>query len=168
MHGVFKIFLLFVVCASLLASCRSHKDVGDVYYRNQYFGIDVSKDDNHRLYEEIDGWIGVPYEYGGNSKNGVDCSGFVVNVYGTVYGVKLQRSSELIYKKNCQNIKKSKLEEGDLVFFKSGKKKKINHVGIYLKNNKFAHASSSRGVIISSLEEDYYKRNFMQAGRVVW
>ncbi len=165
MRRIFKLFLLLVACGSMMVSCRSGKDVSDGY-RNQYFGIKVSKDDNRALYKEVDGWIGVPYKYGGNSKRGVDCSGFVGNIYSIVYGVKLQRSSELIFKKNCKKIKKGKLEEGDLVFFKSGKKKKINHVGIYLKDNKFVHASASRGVMVSSLDEDYYKRNFMNAGRV--
>ena len=156
------IFVLMVISLLGMVSCHSQRDI----VAGGYFGMEMSSDDNLKLYEEIKNWIGVPYRYGGNTSKGVDCSGFVVNVYKNVYGIKLQRSSELIYKKNCDKIKKSKLQEGDLVFFKTGKKKRINHVGIYLKNGKFVHTSTSRGVIISSLDEDYYRKNFMQAGRV--
>ncbi len=156
------IFVLMVISLLGMVSCHSQRDI----VAGGYFGMEMSSDDNIKLYEEIKNWIGVPYRYGGNTSKGVDCSGFVVNVYKNVYGIKLQRSSELIYKKNCDKIKKSKLQEGDLVFFKTGKKKRINHVGIYLKNGKFVHTSTSRGVIISSLDEDYYRKNFMQAGRV--
>lgn len=156
------IFVLMVISLLGMVSCHSQRDI----VAGGYFGMEMSSDDNIKLYEEIKNWIGVPYRYGGNTSKGVDCSGFVVNVYKNVYGIKLQRSSELIYKKNCVKIKKSKLQEGDLVFFKTGKKKRINHVGIYLKNGKFVHTSTSRGVIISSLDEDYYRKNFMQAGRV--
>lgn len=163
-HG--SIFVLALVSLLALASCSSHRDIVADNYKKQYFGIKLSGDDNLKLYDEIESWIGVPYRYGGSTRRGVDCSGLVVNVYKDVYGIKLQRNSELIYKKNCDKIKKSKLREGDLVFFKTGKKKRINHVGIYLKNGKFVHTSASRGVIISSLDEDYYRRNFMQAGRV--
>lgn len=154
----------FMLCA--MASCRSHSNAAADGYRDRYLGMEISEADNHKLYHEIKGWIGTPYRYGGNTHDGVDCSGFIVNLYHKVYGVKLQRSSELIYKNNCSKIEKSQLCEGDLVFFKTGKGKRISHVGIYLKNGKFAHASTSRGVIISSLDDDYYRRNFLQAGRV--
>ena len=78
----------------------------------------------------------------------------------------LQRSSDLIYEKNCEKIKKNDLQEGDLVFFSTGRSKKINHVGIYLKSDKFVHASSSRGVIVSDLDESYYVRTYVSSGRV--
>ncbi len=159
-------FAMLAVCLCAMTSCRSHKNVANDGYKDKYFGIKMSKDDNRDLYREIESWLGTPYSYGGNTRKGIDCSGLVLNVYKNVYGIKLQRSAELMYKKNCNKIKKKNLKEGDLVFFKSGKKKKINHVGIYLKDGKFVHTSSSRGVIISSLNEDYYKRNFVQAGRV--
>ena len=164
---ILRICVLLAVCVGTMVSCSSHKDVSSgALNKNTYFGIKIGNDNNKDLYREVESWIGVPYRYGGNTGKGVDCSGLVVNVYKDVYGIKLQRNSELIYKKKCDKIKKSKLREGDLVFFKTGKKKRINHVGIYLKNGKFVHTSASRGVIISSLDEDYYRRNFMQAGRV--
>ena len=162
----FNIFISAILVICSITSCHSHKDAVSGNYKKHYCGIELSEGDNRKLYEEVESWLGTPYRYGGNTRKGVDCSGFVVNVYQNVYGIKLQRSSELIFKKNCKKIKKSQLREGDLVFFKSGKAKRINHSGIYLKNGKFAHTSSSRGVMISSLEEEYYKRNFIHAGRV--
>lgn len=162
-----RLVVLSVLCLCAMVSCRSHREATtDGGYKDRYFGMKVSDKDNLKLYNEVESWMGTPYRYGGNTRKGVDCSGFVCNVYNEVYGVKLQRSSELIYKKNCKKIKKSNLSEGDLVFFKTGRKKRISHVGIYLKNGKFAHASTSRGVIISDLDESYYKKNFMNAGRV--
>lgn len=67
---------------------------------------------------------------------------------------------------DCHKVSKRNLREGDLVFFHNGRKKRIaSHVGIYLKNNKFIHASTSRGVIISSLNEDYYRKHWLSGGR---
>lgn len=164
---ILRICVLLAACVGTMVSCSSHKDVSSgALNKNTYFGIKIDNDNNKDLYREVESWIGVPYRYGGNTRKGVDCSGFVVNVYKSVYGKNLQRSSELIFKKNCKKINKDELREGDLVFFKTGSKKRIGHLGIYLKDGKFAHASSSRGVMISNLEQDYYKRNFLYAGRV--
>ena len=90
-----------------------------------------------------------------------------MKVYSAVYNKKLERSSASILSKNCKRIKQKELKQGDLVFYATGKsRKKVNHVGIYLKDNKFVHASSSRGVIVSSLKEPYYTRTFVTAGKV--
>lgn len=96
---------------------------------------------------------------------GVDCSGLTCIIYRTVYGILLDRSSENIYK-NCTHISKKHLKEGDLVFFSTGKKQKINHVGIYLKNGYFIHSSTSKGVVISHLKESYYADNWKGGGRL--
>lgn len=128
--------------------------------------MDIDKDDNHKLYIESSKWIGVPYRTGGNTRKGVDCSGLTCNIYKTVYRKKLQRSSEKQRKKNCRKVARRNLREGDLVFFHNGRNKRTaNHVGIYLKDNKFIHASNA-GVIVSSLNEPYYKKYWMQGGRV--
>ena len=103
---------------------------------------------------------------GATLKKGCDCSGFVSQVYKAVYGKSLERNSAAIRDKNCSKIRRSQLRTGDLVFFKTGSSRKINHVGIYLKDNKFIHASSSKGVIVSSLEEKYYIRTYVCSGRV--
>ncbi len=132
-------------------------------------GINVTKKDNVTLYSEAASWIGTPYKYGGTSRKGVDCSGFTYLMYKSVYGKTISRQSAEILTKNCKKISKSELREGDLVFFRTdGKNSKTpNHVGIYLKDKKFVHASSSKGVVVSSLDNDYYVRNWITAGRVV-
>ena len=134
---------------------------------SEALGIEIDDSDDFVLLEAVAGWLGVPYKYGGSTKKGVDCSGFIVNIYNDVYGIKLYRSSADMKAKNCKSIPDKKLRMGDLVFFATGKsRKKVNHVGIYLKDNKFVHASSSRGVIVSSLKEPYYTRTFVTAGKV--
>lgn len=127
----------------------------------------LNKHDNKVLYGEVSKWLGTPYKFGGTSLKGVDCSGMVMQIYKTVYSIPLERNSAMMCEKNCKRISKNSLSEGDLVFFSTSKtKSKINHVGIYLKDGYFVHASSSKGVIISSLSESYYTRNFITAGKV--
>ena len=136
-------------------------------YLSDRLGISVNSHDNIELYETVARWLHTPYKYGGNTRKGVDCSGLVCNVYKSVYHKTLQRRSIDIYQKNCSKISKRDLCEGDLVFFATGKNKgKINHVGIYLKKNKFIHASSSKGVIVSSLNDAYYRKTYYSSGRV--
>ena len=109
----------------------------------------------------------MPYRHGGSTHRGTDCSGFTSAVYKKVYHKKLQRNSEAQRTKDCRKVSKRKLQEGDLVFFHDGRRKKTaNHVGIYLKDGKFIHASTSAGVIVSRLEEPYYRKCWMQGGRV--
>lgn len=114
------------------------------------------------LYEFIDTWLGTPYKYGGNTKEGIDCSGFVNAVYLSIYKIQLKRSATEIVNQ-CNIIDKKELKEGDLVFFDiSGKN---SHIGIYLVNNKFIHASSSKGVMISDLNQTYWVKYWGRAGR---
>ncbi len=115
------------------------------------------------LYFDIYDWLGTKYEYGGCDKKGIDCSGFVQAVYARVYCVNTPRSSAVLFK-SVKPIIKEELQEGDLIFFKIDNNN-INHVGIYLRNNKFVHASSSKGVVISDLSSQYYKKYFYKGGR---
>ena len=89
-------------------------------------------------------------------------------MFREVYGKQLARSSADMLKHNCKKVSRVNLKEGDLVFFRTGKgrKKVPNHVGIYLKNGKFIHTSTSNGVIVSSLSEPYYVRTWLTGGRV--
>lgn len=167
--------LLSLFSMWLLSGCHTSKSVpSHAEYKEQKgkiteerLGIEITKSDNRDLLDEAASWIGVSYRYGGNTKSGIDCSGLVVQIYSRVYDKKLYRNSDEIRKKNCKKISKSKLKQGNLVFFATGKsKKKVNHVGIYLKDGKFIHASTSRGVIVSDLEEPYYRRTFVSCGIV--
>ncbi|THU35828.1 hypothetical protein FAM09_20755 [Niastella caeni] len=128
--------------------------------------IPVEMINDNKLLELIESWYGTRYKYGGDSRQGVDCSGFTRSFMNSYYNVELSRRSEDQYGQ-CAKIKKKKLRQGDLVFFKTrGPKGGISHVGIYLCNNKFVHAATSSGVMISDLDEDYYKARFVGGGRI--
>lgn len=116
------------------------------------------------LYAFIDEWVGVKYKYGGTTKKGVDCSGFTNLLYNNVFKKELPRSSSDIAAV-AKSVAKKELSEGDFVFF-SIRSNKVDHVGIYLANNRFVHASTSKGVIISSLEHPYYAKHFKKGGRI--
>lgn len=126
---------------------------------------------NGQLEKECNSWIGTPHRYGGTSRSGVDCSGFTQAIYRSVYGIELIHNSHDQLTKNCKKrLTKSQLQKGDLVFFvtngKSPKVANINHVGIYLGDGKFVHASTSKGVIVNRLTDSYYVKNWVSGGRV--
>jgi len=108
-------------------------------------------------------WEGVPYRYGGTSKSGVDCSGFVGVLYQEVYQKDLSRTTQELAS-TSKAVGKSALKEGDLVFFDMQGKKK-SHVGVYLNDGSFVHASSSKGVIVSNLNTPYYQDAFESGAR---
>jgi lipoprotein Spr len=116
------------------------------------------------LLNAVDEWYGVRYRTGGNSKTGVDCSGFTVAVYTAVFGITLPRVSRDQYR-TARKISTTELQEGDLVFFNTTGRG-VSHVGVYLGNNRFIHASVSRGVMVNSLFEPYYLKRFVGAGRI--
>lgn len=127
-------------------------------------GIEREPGDNEELYNAIQQWMGTPYRYGGTDKSGVDCSAFVGHVYSQVYGRQLHRVANDI-QLDTDPVAKSQLREGDVVFF-TNSKGRVSHVGIYLKNGLFAHSSTSRGVIISRLDDGYWSKHFYKGGRV--
>lgn len=138
------------------ASTSTKKNLLEKY--SKIIGKDVY---NEELYGFIDQWIGTPYKFGGKSKDGVDCSNFSCALLRDVYGFPKNYyfpSSKLA--EQGKRVHKNESKEGDLVFFSINQNSKISHVGIYLTNNKFVHASTSKGVIINSLEEEYYKKRF--------
>jgi len=122
---------------------------------------------NLRLLIFMDQWYGVPYHYGGVSRSGIDCSAFSSLLLSSVYNEnKLPRMSADQYKAT-KRISKKDLQEGDLVFFHTyGKGHRVTHVGVYLYNDRFVHASVS-GVQINSMAEGYYESHYVGAGRVV-
>lgn len=106
-------------------------------------------------------WAGTRYRMGGTSKQGIDCSAFMQTTFSAAYGIELPRSTAE-QRHLGRQINKSELKKGDLVFFR-----KNNHVGIYIGNNQFMHASTSQGVTISSLDEDYWARTYTQSRRIM-
>ena len=117
-----------------------------------------------KLLNNVDTWYGVRYVTGGNSKRGVDCSGFTVAVYADVYGIALPRVSRDQYRIS-RKISTTELEEGDLIFFNT-KGNGVSHVGIYLGNNKFIHATVNKGIMVSDLYESYYVKRYYGCGRI--
>ena len=165
-----KKYVFLIIILSILSACGGRKAIvakKKDNYVNKYAKIlqsQKSEVKNIKLYTFIDEWYGSKYKYGGLSKSGVDCSGFCNVLYSQVYNKKIQRTTSQLSKK-INKTSKSNLKEGDLVFFNVSRKKN-SHVGIYLKNNRFVHASSSRGVVISSLENPYYKKAYSKGGRL--
>ena len=122
---------------------------------------------NKELYKELKRWLGTPYAYGAHTcGEGTDCSGMVMEVYLKVFGIKVHRNTAKMLEQNCEPIDLDKLKEGDLVFFITSSDGHVSHVGIYLKESKFVHASSSRGVVVDDLRQNYYATHFHTAARV--
>jgi len=131
---------------------------------SEKLGVSEREIKNEKLYQFIDEWYGVKYAFGGKDKNGIDCSGLVSNLYADVFKKNISSNTKSL-RNEFLNIKESELNEGDLVFFITDGSK-ISHVGVYLQNHKFFHASSKKGVMISDLTEPYFKNNFHSAGRI--
>jgi len=167
---VFLIILLFTGCATSRQAERAHQaaeEEKEKTIKEKYAAkLEVGVDDicNCSLYSFIDDWYGTPYHYAGHSKNGIDCSDFVSILLQTVYSKTITGTAGDQFEM-CTAVKKSNLQEGDLVFFRINSKS-ISHVGVYLQNNKFVHASVHNGVIISDLTETYYKTYFYKGGRI--
>ena len=133
-------------------------------YLSQIMGVAMSATSNTKLFDFVYDWIGTPYRFGGSSRRGIDCSAFTKQLYSDVFNLTIRRSSRDIFSM-VNPVNKDDLKEGDLVFFKIHSRS-ISHIGIYLGNNRFAHASS-KGVAISSLDDAYYSRYFYKGGRLL-
>jgi cell wall-associated NlpC family hydrolase len=126
-------------------------------------GTDAEQIENTELLKAADSWYGTRYQMGGTSKSGIDCSAFVQAVYMTAFGLMVPRTAFEQFKV-ANHISAVDMKEGDLVFFNTTGG--VSHVGIYLRNNKFIHASSSRGVTVSDLFDPYYLKRFLGIGRI--
>ncbi len=174
-------YTCFIIVLLGIQSCKHHKtitttDTKDTKtvettkktsIKKQYaekLGVTESAISNILLYEFINEWLGVPYKYAGKNKSGIDCSGLTSTLYANVYKKTISPATKFLIEE-VKKIKQSELREGDLVFFNI-ESTKPTHVGVYLQNNKFVHASSKRGVMISDLNEPYFKKYFMTGGRV--
>ena len=126
----------------------------------------VSESDikNEKLYQFINDWYGVKYKYGGKDKAGIDCSGLTSILYSVVYKKTISSNTKDLVSE-VKKIKESDLKEGDLVFFNTNGKS-ISHVGVYLQNHKFVHASTKKGVMISDMNEPYFKQTYVSSGKV--
>ena len=169
MKQSFSYIIVLLGLMSCLSSCHTSAprlDYKALAQASVRLGMDIELTDNHKLYVNAAEWIGTPYRAGGDSRHGTDCSGLVSQLYKKTYRMRLSRSTDGQLKES-NKIARRNLCEGDLVFFTSrSSRKKVAHVGIYLKDGKFIHASTSQGVIVSSLKEKYYTQHWLCGGRV--
>jgi cell wall-associated NlpC family hydrolase len=119
-----------------------------------------------KIFYPIKTYLGTPYKFGGDTRSGMDCSGFTCRVFQESYKKKLPHNASQQYLR-CTHISRLDLKLGDLVFFSMNQNGSIGHVGIYIGNNYFAHASTSYGVVVSGLKEKYYRSRYVGAGRVL-
>jgi cell wall-associated NlpC family hydrolase len=118
-----------------------------------------------RLEKIIASYLGTPYRYGGMSRNGVDCSGLVCLVYKESAGMTLPHSSRKLQKLGAP-VPRSKTQAGDLLFFRMGFSRFVDHVGICTGNGLFVHASSKVGVVESDMNDELYRTHFIEARRL--
>ncbi len=167
MRFVIVIFFLFFIGElrsqdSLQSDSTSTKAAMTKYFLQ--FGLHPDSATTVKLFEMVYEWKGTRYQHAGHSQKGVDCSGFANEIYKSCYDTCLLGGCTNIYTQ-VDTITKDSLREGDLVFFKI-RKGQISHVGVYLGDSYFAHASVHSGVTVSSLNEDYYRRYYFTGGRL--
>ena len=119
-----------------------------------------------KMLMEIIKYLDTPYKYGGNSKNGIDCSAFTQAIFQNTFSVILLRSARDQFTQGFVVDDRENLQFGDLIFFNTRRRVRPGHVGIYIGDNLFAHSSSNNGVIVSSLDLDYYSQRFMGGRRI--
>lgn len=129
---------------------------------SQLMDMEVELISNLTLFGFIEEWWSTRYRFGGTTKNGIDCSAFTGLLLSTVYLTSVPRTARDQYAQS-EKIDRDEMQEGDLVFFNT--RGGVSHVGVYLANDYFVHASTSQGVTISNLNDNYYSRRFIGAGR---
>jgi len=177
MKRSFIYILLIILTNLIIISCGSSKKVTSYkktkssYSKNIYRASDKNRSskDSNIVLKTAKSFLGTPYKYGGTNRTGFDCSGLVMVSFDRL-GFKLPRNSAQQSKEGKQ-IKISEVREGDLVFFNTSGNS-ISHVGIIERIErsgeiKFIHSSTSKGVIISSMDENYWKTRFVKAVRLL-
>ena len=152
-------FWFLLMAALFLAGCSSHRAPPPNPRLSDSITVIAS------LNDQLSNWRGTPNRYGGMSRGGVDCSGFVLMTFRDKFDLQLPRETRKQAEIGTE-IDKDDLLPGDLVFFKTGSGESGLHVGIYDTDNQFIHASTSRGVMRSSLDNVYWRKNFWQARRI--
>ncbi|WP_370279199.1 NlpC/P60 family protein [Pontibacterium sp.] len=164
LHTIITLFL----AAAMLSGCSSvsYKPAPRPVVTNPALAnVSSSQDVTDRMYQQYQQWKGTKYALGGLSKKGIDCSGFVYVTYREKLGIRLPRTTDH-QSRIGQEIDRRNLVSGDLVFFKTGFK--VRHVGIYIGEGKFLHASTSQGVTISRLDNVYWQDKYWHSRRVAF
>ncbi|PWC10476.1 C40 family peptidase [Brenneria corticis] len=150
---------LLMLASLILVGCSSHRNPPpDARLSDSIMVV-------AQLNDQLNQWYRTPYRYGGLDRNGIDCSGFVYLTFRDRFGIRLPRSTDAQTEMG-ERVDRDSLIPGDLLFFKTGSGGNGLHVGIYDKDDQFIHASTSQGVIRSSLDNVYWKRAYWQARRI--
>lgn len=154
--------LLPSILFMLLAGCSTNPQVSPTVnaHNNDYFDHNQTSRAFKMVYQD---WKGAPYRLGGNDRNGVDCSAFVQIAFRDAMSINLPRTT-LTQSKVGHSIRYNDARSGDLIFFKTSTK--TRHVGVYLGNRAFMHASTSKGVIVSRTDNPYWAAHFWHFRRV--
>ncbi len=153
--------VLCALAATLAAGCASSAKVGPAPLADAPPEAEVEA----LLRTEAQTWMGTPHAWGGTTRDGVDCSGLTSRLYADVFGLTLPRTTEEQVRAGV-SVDRKALRAGDLVFFLT-EGKRTRHVGVYLCCGEFVHASSSGGVMISKLDEPYWRRAYWTARRLL-
>jgi cell wall-associated NlpC family hydrolase len=153
---IFILVLFNLYCQPSVRYSSRTEETGD----HEYTAPAISA----RLNSFVQTWLHTPYKYGGTSMYGIDCSGLTIQFMKYAYGIEIPRQAQEQYEQG-KKVSRSHLQAGNLVFFTGQRSQEINHTGIYLGDSKFIHASESEGVIISSLDEEYYSARYAGACR---
>lgn len=147
-----KKLLHFLLIITFLTACKSNHSLAS------------TSSTKRKLEKSYRHYKGTRYKYGGTTARGFDCSGFVQRIYKEAFNINLPRTTKAMMKIG-KPVRKNNLKTGDLVFFHTSRK--YYHVGIYLENGIFMHASTSKGVTKSSLNLKYWKRSYLKARRIL-
>ena len=157
------IIILCVVISACSLMPTGETPQAKILPANDKTNLSNSERVKQHLYQQYGQWKGVKYKMGGLNQKGIDCSGFIYLTYATRLGIELPRTTALQSKIGAR-VNKNHLRAGDLVFFNTGFT--TRHVGIYIENGKFLHASTSKGVMISKLDDYYWKKKYWHARRI--
>ena len=157
-------YWIALLMIAVLASCSSRKYTVKSDTKAAKAADAMANLKSKQLYRFITDWTGVRYRFGGLDKSGIDCSGFAFLLEKEIYGVTLPRISRdqasFVKRRNIDSLK-----EGDLLFFSFGGNE-VDHVGVYLNNGFFVHASTNRGVIVDDLNLPAYQKVLVKSGSV--
>ncbi|MFP4033016.1 MAG: C40 family peptidase [Desulfococcaceae bacterium] len=128
--------------------------------------LDLDGTENLQLLAAIESWMGTPYRYGGCTRFGVDCSCLVKNLYEEVFNLDLARTSRDMFD-TLEHVDPEEIREGDILVFRGRRGSRIGHVGLYLKDGKFVHASRRHGVTIGEMKNGYFRKRFVAARRAI-
>ncbi len=160
----YRFFIVLLSVAFLAACSSSPRYTGKTIQKNKSISVTSYSEVRLQLLRQFKRWKGTSYRYGGETLSGVDCSAFVQNTYRSGFNKNIPRTTRTQIKVG-KRVKKSQLRVGDIIFFKTGRNSL--HNGIYMGNATFMHASSSKGVTLSNLHNQYWQKRYLTSRRVL-